>query len=145
MAINAIEKESSKGLLRGRFKRTSSNENYLSLDAFLKSDFLGNRPELSLHATKASSRRGQKSDATCSPGPATTRKSLKRSASGPISHGSQESPGVLGNFPAGSTAAEIFNLNSPWKDGLPPRNNLAFRGHSPNVKNRTFAASCCTP
>jgi hypothetical protein len=59
MAINAIEKEGYKGSLRGRFKHASSNENYLSLDAFLKSDFPGNRRELSPHATKASSRRRQ--------------------------------------------------------------------------------------
>ena len=30
MAINAIEKEGSKGSLRGKFKRASWNENYLS-------------------------------------------------------------------------------------------------------------------
>ena len=56
-----------------------------AIDAILKSDSPGNRPEFPPHATKASSRRGRKSDATCSPGPATAGKNLKRSANGPIS------------------------------------------------------------
>jgi hypothetical protein len=79
----------------------------------LKSDSPGNRPEFSPHTTKASSRRGRKSDARCSPGPATTGKNLKRSANGPISNGSQAHPVCWGSFPRGSTAGEIFKCNSP--------------------------------
>jgi predicted transposase YbfD/YdcC len=43
MAINAIEKEGSKGSLRGKFKSAGRNENYISrlLTPFLKSDSPG--------------------------------------------------------------------------------------------------------
>ena len=99
-----------------------------ALDAILKSDFSGNRPEFSPHATKASSRRGRKPDATCSPGPATTGKNLKRLANGPISHSSQETPDVLGSFPRGSTAGEIFKCNSPGPRMTP---DTSLRGINP--------------
>jgi predicted transposase YbfD/YdcC len=62
MAINAIEKEGSKGSLRGKFKRASCDEDDLSglLTLFRNPISLGNRPEDSPHASKASSRRGRK-------------------------------------------------------------------------------------
>jgi hypothetical protein len=102
------------GIARKVQKRRLGRELPLSaLDAILKSDSPGNRPEFSPQTTKASSRRRRKSDAMCSPGPATTGKNRKRSANGPIPHRLQESLGVLGSFPRGSTAGEIFKCNSP--------------------------------
>jgi hypothetical protein len=62
MAINAIEKEGFKGSLRGKFKRASWGEDDLSrlLTLFRNPISLGNRPEYSPHASKASSRRARK-------------------------------------------------------------------------------------
>jgi predicted transposase YbfD/YdcC len=103
-ASHGNQRHAERGLQRvaARKVQTRQLERRLPLSAFdviLKSDSPGIRPGFSPHATKESSRRGPKSDAPCSPSPATTGKNLKRSANGPISHGSQLLPAALRSFP----------------------------------------------
>jgi len=79
MPINTIKKRGLQRIAARKVqKRQLERERPLpALDAILYSDSLGNRPEFSPHRTKASSRRGRKSDARCSLGPPATGKSPK--------------------------------------------------------------------
>ena len=101
MPINTIKKRGLQRIAARKVqKRQLERERPLpALDAILYSDSLGNRPEFSPHRTKASSRRGRKSDARGSPGPAATGKNLKRPAHRPSPPDRNRSPVCRGVFP----------------------------------------------